>query len=136
MPIITYSTERRLSVDDFIDLLDRSTLAGRRPIDDRVCLQGMLDHGNLLVTAWADDRLVGVARSVTDFHFCCYLSDLAVDVACQRQGIGKKLIQRTREQLGAKCLLILLSAPAAVTYYPHVGFQKHPEAWILKPETV
>ena len=72
-------------------------------MDDRACMEGMLAHGNLLVTAWCEDKLVGVARSVTDFHFCCYLSDLAVDVAFQRQGIGKELIRLTQAQLGPRC---------------------------------
>jgi len=78
----------------------------------------MLDHANLLVTAWSGDRLIGVARSVTDFHFCCYLSDLAVAVDFQRQGIGKELMRLTQAELGPRCTLILLSAPAAVDYYP------------------
>jgi len=135
MSCIVYFTDRRLDADSYIDLLNRSTLGQRRPVDDRVCIQGMLDHGNLLVTAFLDDRLVGVARSVTDFHFCCYLSDLAVDASLQRQGVGTELIRRTQENLGPKCTMILLSAPAAVDYYPHIGFQRHEQAWILRSET-
>jgi predicted N-acetyltransferase YhbS len=91
----------------------------------------MIEHSNLIATAWDGALLVGIARSVTDFHFCCYLSDLAVDVAYQRQGVGKQLIQITQDALGPRCTIILLAAPAAVDYYPHLGFERHDHAWIL-----
>ena len=91
----------------------------------------MLDYANLLITAWQGDRLVGVSRSVTDFAFCCYLSDLAVDARVQASGIGKTLIRMTKEALKPKCSLILLSAPQAVDYYPKIGFTQHNSAWVL-----
>ena len=91
----------------------------------------MLEHSNLIATAWDGTLLVGVARSVTDFHYCCYLSDLAVDVAYQRQGIGRRLISNTQDALGPRCKIILLSAPAAVDYYSHLGFDRHDQAWVL-----
>ncbi len=132
--MIRYKVNEDITVAQFIDVLERSTLAERRPVDDPDIIKGMLHHADLLVTAWQDDRLVGVARSVTDFNYCCYLSDLAVDQSVQGEGIGRELIRRTREQLGPKCKLILLSAPAAVDYYPHIGFSRHHSAWILQPE--
>ena len=91
----------------------------------------MLRHSNLVATCWQGTVLVGIARSVTDFHYCCYLSDLAVDIAYQRQGVGTALIRLTQEALGPRAQIILLSAPAAVDYYPRIGFEHHPEAWIL-----
>jgi predicted N-acetyltransferase YhbS len=130
---IVYELNPTITADEFIDVLNRSTLGLRRPVDDRECMQGMLDHANLLVTARADGLLVGVARSVTDFCFCCYLSCLAVDEKYQKKGIGTELIRKTHAQLGKKCTLILLSAPAAVDYYPHIGFEHHPQCWIIKP---
>ncbi len=120
-----------LSPTLFIDLLHRSTLADRRPVDDAEAIAGMVANADLTVTAWDGDLLVGVARSVTDFTYCCYLSDLAVDVAYQRQGIGVELIARTQAQLGSRCNLILLAAPAAADYYGHIGFVHHPRCWIL-----
>ncbi|HLF80484.1 MAG TPA: GNAT family N-acetyltransferase [Anaerolineales bacterium] len=128
-----YAVGESISVDQFIDVLRRSTLAERRPVDDRDCLAGMLRHADLLVTAWEQDLLVGVARSVTDFNYCCYLSDLAVDQEHQQTGIGRELIRRTREQLGSGCMVILLSAPAATGYYPRIGFRLHGSAWVLRP---
>ena len=133
MKTIEYATDEKIKAGEYIDVLNRSTLGARRPVDDVACIQGMLDHANLLVTARSDGKLVGVSRSVTDFHFCCYLSDLAVDQAFQRRGIGRELIRLTQEKLGPRCTLILLSAPAAVDYYPHIGFEHHPQAWVLKP---
>jgi len=131
--MIRYATDRELTVDPFRELLIRSKLGERRPIDDEAVLAGMLEHADLLATAWEGMRLVGVARSVTDFHYCCYLSDLAVDREFQRQGIGRKLVGITRERLGPRCSLVLLSAPAAVDYYPHLGFERHDQAWTLPP---
>ncbi len=84
---LQYETSRQLSADEFIDLLNRSTLAERRPIDDRKCIQAMLLHANVLCTAWEGEKLVGVARSITDFEYCCYLSDLAVDEKYLKRGI-------------------------------------------------
>lgn len=131
MNAIRFETNRPLSTDEFIDILQRSRLAERRPVDDRACVDAMLAHSNLLITAWDGERLVGVARSVTDFGYCCYLSDLAIDVDYQRRGIGRELIEHTRRQLGPRARIILLSAPAAADYYPHIGFLQHDSAWVL-----
>jgi predicted N-acetyltransferase YhbS len=129
--MITYSTVRSLTPDLFIDVLNRSTLGERRPVDDPEAIAGMIANADITATAWDDEVLVGVARSVTDFTYCCYLSDLAVDVAYQRQGIGVRLMALTQEQLGPQCKLILLAAPAAADYYGHVGFEHHPRCWVL-----
>jgi GNAT superfamily N-acetyltransferase len=129
---LRYETSRPISAEEFIDLLTRSTLAERRPVEDRPCIEAMLRHGNLLCPAWDEDKLVGVARSVTDFEYCCYLSDLAVDQKYQRKGIGRELIRLTRSRLGRLANLILLSAPKAEAYYPKIGFTAHRSAWILR----
>jgi GNAT superfamily N-acetyltransferase len=131
MITITYRDDAALTVGDFLDVLKSSGLAARRPVEDTECLQGMIDHANLTVTAWADGRLIGVARSVTDFHYCCYLSDLAVHRDYQRQGVGRELIRWTRGRLGSRCTLILIAAPDANDYYPHLGFTHQPRTWIL-----
>ena len=129
--LIEYEREPALSVDEFIDVLVRSTLAERRPIDDRQTMQSMLDHADVLITARHQGRLVGVSRAITDFCYCTYLADLAVDQEHQRQGIGRELIRRTHEAAGLSTMLILLSAPKATTYYPHVGLTKHDSCWII-----
>jgi GNAT superfamily N-acetyltransferase len=128
---LRYSNKCTITEAQFVDVLKRSTLAERRPVHDARCIQAMLRNTNLLCTAWDGNLLVGVARSVTDFEFCCYLSDLAVDQAYQKRGIGRQLVQLTREQLGSKALLILLAAPKAEGYYPKLGFQAHRSAWTL-----
>ena len=134
MTNIQYRVHEKISVEQFIDLLRRSTLAGRRPLDRAERVQRMLDNANLIVTAWDGDRLVGVSRAVTDFSLCCYLSDLAVDESYQRAGIGKELVRRTREAAGLECTLLLLSAPAAMGYYPKIGFEKLDNAFAIKRE--
>jgi ribosomal protein S18 acetylase RimI-like enzyme len=102
---IQHHADRRLTTDEFIDVLMRSTLAERRPVDDPASIQAMLDHANLLCTAWDGAKLVGVARSVTDFAYCCYLSVLAIDAADQRKGLGKELIASTQSLFGLKARL-------------------------------
>ena len=129
--MITYTSTRPISQKEFIDVLVRSGLAERRPVDDLNCMDAMLKYSNLLCTAWSGDLLVGVARSVTDFAYCCYLSDLAVDRSFQRQSIGKQLIRLTQNQLGPRAKITLLAAPLAQDYYAKVGFERHGSAWVL-----
>lgn len=131
MPAIDYAINETLTADEFIAVLESSTLAERRPVEDHDCIEGMVNNSNLYVTARTNGKLIGVARSVTDFHYCCYLSDLAVDQEYQHQGIGKELIRRTQEKLGKRCKLILLSAPGATNYYPKIGFTQHHSSWLL-----
>lgn len=128
-----FKLEPDLTSAEFVDLLHRSTLAERRPVDDPLAIEAMLQNADLIVTAREGERLVGVSRAITDFAFCTYLSDLAVDQAYQGQGIGRKLIHQTHAEAGLSTTLILLAAPAAETYYPHIGMQKHDSCWIIRP---
>lgn len=129
--MIHYENELHLQVDEFVDCLIRSTLAERRPVDDIPRIEGMLRHADLIITArTTTGLLVGVSRALTDFHYCTYLSDLAVDVSYQRSGIGRELIAKTHQHAGLNTTLILLSAPKAESYYPHIGLTRHPSAWI------
>lgn len=134
IPMPTYQLEPNLTAPEFLDLLKRSTLAERRPVDDPPRIEAMLRHADLIVTARDGELLVGISRALTDYSYCTYLSDLAVDVAYQRQGIGKELIRRTHEVGGLQTNLILLSAPKAVEYYPHIGMTQHPSCWIQRSE--
>jgi GNAT superfamily N-acetyltransferase len=128
---VTYQLEPDLSPDEFIDVLVRSTLAQRRPVHDINTTLAMLKNAGVIVTARLDGLVVGVARAITDFAFCTYLSDLAVDERHQRKGIGRELIRRTHEAAGLHTTLILLAAPKAQTYYPHVGMAKHESCWVI-----
>lgn len=133
MPI-EYRINTPLGVEQFIQLLHDSGLGERRPIGNRACMQGMVDNSNLMVTAWDGEQLVGIARSMTDFHYACYLSDLAVHSAYQRRGIGRRLQALTQEQLGPECKLILIAAPAANGYYAPLGYDNNPRCWVLDRE--
>ena len=130
--MITYFSDKTISATEFIDVLKRSTLSERRPVDEPDRIQAMLDNGNVLITAWDSDLLVGVSRAITDYAFCTYLSDLAVDETYQHQGIGKTLIAETHEKAGFKTALILLAAPAAAAYYPKVGMEQFTDCFIIK----
>ena len=132
MSPIDYRYGNALNLDEVIELYRDSTLGERRPIDDREVVAAMLEHANLVVTAWEGDRLVGLARTLTDFLYVGYLSDLAVALSHQRLGIGKELIAKTRERMGPRSMLVLLAAPNAVGYYPRIGFKRHDSAWLLR----
>jgi GNAT superfamily N-acetyltransferase len=129
---ITYKLEPNLSVTEFIDILVSSTLAERRPVNRPDVIRGMLKHADIILTARADEALVGVSRAITDYNYCTYLSDLAVDKAYQGRGIGRELIRRTHDAAGLHTHLILLAAPKARTYYPHIGMEPHESAWIIR----
>jgi GNAT superfamily N-acetyltransferase len=130
MERITYSMARGINAEQLAEIFRKSGI--RRPIDDLGRMADMLKHANLLITAWDGDMLVGVARSVTDFSFCCYLSDLAVDKEYQHSGIGAKLIKLTRDAAGERANLLLLAAPEAMEYYPKVGFTAIDNGWIIR----
>lgn len=124
MDSIKYQIENNLSVEEFIDCLIDSTLGERRPIEDKERITKMLVNANLILTARENGKLIGVSRSLSDFAYCTYLSDLAVRKEYQRSGIGKELLKKTK-LASEPAKLILLSAPAAVDYYPKIGMTKH-----------
>jgi predicted N-acetyltransferase YhbS len=128
---IVYALEPDLSAAAFRDVLVASTLGERRPVGDLARLERMLRQADIIVTARDDGRLVGVSRAISDFAYCCYLSDLAVDVAYQRQGIGKRLINETRKAAGDGATVILVAAPAAETYYPKIGMTPIASGWMI-----
>lgn len=130
---IQYSEEPDLTAADFVDVLRRSTLAQRRPVDDAHTIEQMLRGAGVIVVARDENgSLVGVARSITDGAYCTYLSDLAVDVEYQRKGIGRELIRRTHAIAGEATSLILLAAPAAEEYYGHIGMEPHNSCWMIR----
>jgi len=128
---IEYRVGNDLDVDEMIELYRESTLGERRPVDERDRMDAMLRNANLVVTAWDGDLLVGISRSLSDFSYVTYLSDLAVRLSHQRMGIGRELMRITQRESG-RAYILLLAAPKAVDYYPHVGFTQHPSAWVLR----
>jgi GNAT superfamily N-acetyltransferase len=131
---IRYELGNDLKLDDVIELYHASTLGERRPVDSRECMAQMLREANLVVTAWEADSLVGISRTLTDHCYVAYLADLAVRLSHQGRGIGKGLVRVTRRELGDRAFIVLLAAPAAADYYPKIGFTRHDQAWVLKPE--
>lgn len=129
--MIKYQIENKISIIEFKCILVNSTLGKRRPVDDEATLSKMIEHGNLMVTARENGKLIGVARSLTDFNYCTYLSDLAVDENYQKMGIGKELIRQTK-LASPKAKLILLSAPKAVNYYPKIGMTQFDQCYVLE----
>ncbi len=129
--MLTYQIEKNLSVEEFTEVLINSTLSERRPVNDPGRIAKMLEYGNLIVTARFDGKIIGVARSLTDFFYCTYLSDLAVDSKFQKQGIGKELVRLTKLET-PKAKLILLAAPKAVSYYSKIGMTRHENCYFLE----
>ena len=115
---------------DIIDVFDSSGM--RRPTKEPKRIEKMFANANLTISAWDKDKLVGISRSLTDFSFCCYLSDLTIRKEYQKLGIGKELIKITKENIGENVMLLLLSTPAAMGYYPKVGFEKVANGFIIK----
>ena len=128
--MITYRKEDQLSPDEFTEVLRSSTLGERRPVNDADRVASMIKNANLIITARDSGKLVGIARSVSDYSYCTYLSDLAVDKDYQRKGIGRELIRLTKEY-APLAKLILLSAPAAINYYPRIGMKRHEHCYYL-----
>lgn len=121
-----------LDLDEVLDVYHRSTLGERRPVQDRERFAAMVRNANLVVVCRVHNRLVGIARSMSDFAYVTYLSDIAVNREYQRSGIGRALIDATRQE-APTAKIVLLSAPAAREYYPHIGFTRHDSAWVLNP---
>ena len=132
---ISFAREEKLDPDEFLDVLKSSTLGERRPVGDRKRIEKMCRNAGLVITARYQGKLVGVARSVTDFAYCTYLSDLAVSESWQKKGIGKELVRMTREAV-PEATLILLAAPRAVSYYPRIGMTRHEATFILRETDV
>ncbi|MBP2623216.1 GNAT family N-acetyltransferase [Streptococcus oricebi] len=128
--MIDYTNQKKITAQQFAHVLEQSGI--HRPTKDLPRLQKMLDEADILWTSWDGERLVGVARSLTDFSYACYLSDLAVDESYQKQGIGRILVEKTRQKIGEEVALILLSAPNAMNYYPKIGFETAENAYIIK----
>ncbi|MFK8905547.1 GNAT family N-acetyltransferase [Streptomyces sp. YS-3] len=121
-----------LDLEEVLEVYRSSGLGERRPIEDVERFAAMVRNANLVVVARAEGRLIGIARSISDFSYATYLSDIAVSGDYQRSGIGRALIDATRQE-APRAKVILLSAPAAVEYYPHIGFTQHNSAWVLNP---
>jgi predicted N-acetyltransferase YhbS len=126
---IKYSSEERPNADLIIELYNNAGLP--RPTHDKERIQKMLDNSNLIVTAWDGDVLIGVSRCITDWVWSCYLADLAIRKEYQKEGIGKKLINLTKEIVGEQSMVLLLSVPTALEYYPKVGFKKQESSFIM-----
>jgi ribosomal protein S18 acetylase RimI-like enzyme len=131
---ISYARESSISVDEFIEVLRRSGLGERRPISDRDRIRRMIENSNLIVSARCGEKLVGVSRALSDFSYCCYLSDLAVDQEYQGQGIGKRLIEETRLIAGPESMCLLLSAPNSMDFYKAIGMPQPDNAFLFRRE--
>jgi ribosomal protein S18 acetylase RimI-like enzyme len=128
--MIEYRHNSHLEATDVAAVFDASGI--RRPTNDLARIERMFANANLVLSAWHEGKLVGVCRALTNFSYCCYLSDLAVDKAYQNRGIGQQLIANVRSAIGEEVALILVSAPEAIAYYPKAGFEKIENGFIIK----
>ena len=129
---IEYHTDRQVDVAAFKDILERSGLAPRRPVGDPARLARMLAAYNLVLTAWRAGELVGIATCWTDYAHSGYLADLAVAADCQHSGVGRKLVELAHATVGPQVTLLLLSAPAAVGFYPKIGMERFQDCFIFR----
>ena len=129
---IRYAHDAHLSIEQVIALYQRTSLGERRPVDRPDIFQGMINNASIVISAWDQDKLVGIARALSDFTYVTYLADLAVDENYQHQGIGKQLISEVQALTHPDCMMVLLAAPNANDYYPKLGFTHNSRAWMLK----
>ena len=127
--VITYKVNSKVEAHQFADLIKSSGL--RRPVEDLNRLKKMLDNANLIVSAWDGERLIGIARALTDYCYCCYVSDLAVDREYQKQGIGQELITEVQKLVGDESMLLVIASPESMEYYPKIGFTKIDNAFLI-----
>ncbi|MCW3120200.1 MAG: family acetyltransferase [Chitinophagaceae bacterium] len=126
---ITFTSDRVPTAEQVIELYNNAGLP--RPTNDPERIKKMFENSNLVVTAWDENKLVGLSRTITDWVWCSYLADLAVCPDYKKSGIGKKLIEFTREIIGEQSMILLLSVPAAMDYYPKIGFTKEDRGFII-----
>jgi len=126
---ITYKFDVTPTADQIIELYNNAGIP--RPTNDRDRIAKMYENSNLVISAWDNDKLVGVVRAITDFVWYTFLADLAVNPECKASGIGRKLIELTKEKVGEQTAIILLSVPTAMEYYPKVGFTKDDRAFSI-----
>ena len=128
--MIEYRENQPLEPVEIVRVFEASGIS--RPTKDIPRIAQMFANANVVISAWDGARLIGVSRALTDYSYCCYLSDLAVDAAYQKHGIGRELIRRTQSIIGDEVFLILMSAPGAMAYYPKVGFALADNAYIIR----
>lgn len=126
---ILYEFVQNIDASEVADVFKKSGIT--RPVDDLERIQRMVDHADIIVTARNNGQLIGIARAITDYSYCCYLSDLAVDAEYQRIGIGKELVRLIQEKLGEEVTLLLVAVPNAIDYYPRIGFKKLDRAFSI-----
>lgn len=130
MKNITYRIGVIPEIAKIIEVYDSSGI--KRPTTDVDRIENMYSNSNLIISAWSNNELIGISRSLTNYCYACYLSDLAVKKEFQKEGVGKKLITMTKKEIGDRTALILLSAPLAMEYYPKIGFEKISNGFIIK----
>lgn len=131
---IVYKDNAPLTTKLLISLFRNCSLGERRPLERPEIFEGMIEHSNLMITAWDGEKLVGISRCLTDFSYITYLADLAVDEDYQNQGIGKQLIRETQKRIKDSCRIVLMAAPNANDYYPALGFESNPRGWVLNTQ--
>lgn len=129
---IVYRDDALFTVEQVIELYKKSTLGERRPIDRPDIFLGMIANADIIISAWHDEKLIGISRALTDYTYVTYLADLAVDEEYQHRGIGKQLINETQQRTEPECMMVLLASPKANDYYPKLGFTHNPRAWMFK----
>ena len=129
--MIHYTTEKSVDIEQVIHLYKQSFIELKRPVEDKLKMEALIDHANVIITAWDNKTLVGICRGFSDFNFVTYISDLAVLKDYQTQGIGKELLAKVKDFTDHSTRLVLLSNVSANTYYEKLGFSRHDRAWVL-----
>ena len=92
-----------------------------KPIAGAARLQVMIDETQLVLSVWDDEHLIGFARCLTDFEYCCYLSDILILPAYEGHQIGRQLIATLQAYIGPRVTLSLRAADSAVGFYERIN---------------
>ena len=133
--MVIYKTDIIPDLKDILELYDNS---GYFPINNRFDIQRikkMHENADIVITAWEGENLIGLSRAISDFCYCCYLSDLCVSEKHRKEGIGHRLVELTREKAGKECKLILQSSPDAINFYQKIGMKQIDSAFIVPRES-
>ena len=120
--------EERIGSAEYVDFLKRTDLGSQYPkerFSERI--EKLVKNASISLVARNEaGTAVGVLFGLTDYAYWLFLTDLGVDRAYERQGIGKLLMQRALELAGGEkdIAVYLIANENAVPFYEKCGMKK------------
>ena len=83
----------------------------------------ILSNSCSVISAWADEDLIGMARGINDEVRYAQVLDVLFHPDYRRRGIGKKLISKLLSSPSMKVRGVILGTPTMLEFYESVGFE-------------